>query len=412
MFRPDSSLQSDTVGARVIISTLGFAAGGIAETLNWAVRWCMDAGYTPVVAYYLPHSIRPGLSVPAHRLLRNSVRSERKFVDGIEQHAIGAWLPECEFSHYWATTPWRRLIDSASLYLSVSGNCLPAMPFMQSDRPYLSWVASGWWQDREHRAADFSPLRRMFDRLVNQTVVPSLERRILAHGAILATSRYTEQSLHQIARRPVDTSIVPVPIDCTEYVPDPSGPVAARIGFSGRFDDPRKHVGLLLEAVGICAQRCPQVELELIGAEPTPELTRLASGLHDRVRFCGHLPKPELIKRLQRLDLFVVPSYQEGLCISALQAMACGCPVVSTRCGGPEDYVINNKTGLLVDADAGHMAAAILSLLENPDKRAEMGLAARDLVYDSFRAEVARARFLNQLHRIFPASDNGRAIDV
>ena len=407
MFRPGPSLQSDTLSTRVLISTLGFTAGGIAEKLNWAVRWCIDAGHTPVVAYYLPYSIRPGLSVPAHRLLRNSVRSECKIIDGIEQHAIGAWLPECEFSHYRATAPWRRLLDSASLYLSVSGNCLPAMPFMQTGRPYLSWVASGWWQDREHRAIDFSPIRRMFDRLLNQTVVPSLERRILAHGAILATSRYTERSLRQLARRPIDASIIPVPIDCAAYIPDPGRRVAARIGFSGRFDDPRKHVELLFEAVRICAQRFPQIELELIGTEPTAKLQRLASGLHGRVRIYGHLPKSQLIKRLQRLDVFVVPSYQEGLCISALQAMACGCPVVSTRCGGPEDYVINDETGLLVDSDAEHMAAAILLLLENPNKRAEMGFAARNLVYESFRVEVVRARFLNHLQRIFPAPATG-----
>ena len=54
--------------------------------------------------------------------------------------------------------------------------------------------------------------------------------------------------------------------------------------------------------------------------------------------------------------MFVIPSHQEGLCIAALEAMACGCPVVSTRCGGPEEFVVEGRTGYLVPASPEAMA--------------------------------------------------------
>ena len=66
---------------------------------------------------------------------------------------------------------------------------------------------------------------------------------------------------------------------------------------------------------------------------------------------------------MQRWDLFVIPSHQEGLCISALEAMACGVPVVSTRCGGPEDFVLPDRTGLLVPHQAPALAAANVACL-------------------------------------------------
>jgi glycosyltransferase involved in cell wall biosynthesis len=93
--------------------------------------------------------------------------------------------------------------------------------------------------------------------------------------------------------------------------------------------------------------------------------------------------------KLRTLDVFVVPSHQEGLCIAALEAMACGCPVVSTRCGGPEEFVLNDETGFLVDADPVEMADAILRILRAPKLRRRLGTAAREKVIRDY--SLARA---------------------
>ena len=70
--------------------------------------------------------------------------------------AIGAWLPELEFTHYWATRQWRDLIAACDFHIAVSGNALAATAFMQEGVPYLSWIATGWKADRLERVQNFS----------------------------------------------------------------------------------------------------------------------------------------------------------------------------------------------------------------------------------------------------------------
>jgi glycosyltransferase involved in cell wall biosynthesis len=98
----------------------------------------------------------------------------------------------------------------------------------------------------------------------------------------------------------------------------------------------------------------------------------------------------------------VLPSHQEGLCISALEAMACGVPVVSTRCGGPEEFVIPDVTGSLVGDDPREMAEAIASILVDRDLRLRMSLAARALVEDRYSVSHADAVFAKAFKAAFP----------
>lgn len=74
---------------------------------------------------------------------------------------------------------------------------------------------------------------------------------------------------------------------------------------------------------------------------------------------------PELYRSA---DVWLLPSTTEGFGLPGLEAMACRCPVVSTKCGGPEDYVIDGKTGYLVDVDDSvAMACRALDVLRMSD---------------------------------------------
>src|SRR5262249_8624802 len=139
---------------------------------------------------------------------------------------------------------------------------------------------------------------------------------------------------------------------------------------------------LLLAALNNLRRAGHAVNTLLIGSDPGQPLCRRIQelGLGDAVEFCPYVPIEMLRDKLRTLDLFVVPSHQEGLCIAALEAMACGCPVVSTRCGGPEEFVLDNETGFLVGFDPADMADAILRILSSPELRRRLGAAARDKV--------------------------------
>lgn len=362
--------------------------------------------FEPVLAHYEPYSVSPKMSVPLARLLcgHQVSAAKRSSIDNCETHAIGAWLPELEFTNYMATDYWRRLSDGARAHVVVSGNALGAMPFYQTSRPFVAWLASGWDADREHRVQKFSAARGVLDRLAVRPAARHLERAILNRGYILSLSQYTRRTLDRLAKRPAVRDVLPMPIDTQFFSPKKSSRVRGRIGFSGRFDDPRKNIGLLLEALAILRTRGHAVTALIVGGTATSAMRRqiAAHSITDGVDFYPYGDRETLRNYLRTLDAFVVPSYQEGLCIAALEAMACGLPVVSTRCGGPEEFVIGEETGYLVEFDATAMADAILRILTDDGRRDRLGAAARDLVLRDYSHERADAVFWKAFDCSFP----------
>ncbi len=119
------------------------------------------------------------------------------------------------------------------------------------------------------------------------------------------------------------------------------------------------------------------------------------------------LAREELALQLQSFDVFVLPSHQEGLCISALEAMACGVPVVSTRCGGPEEFVIDGESGLLVDNDPEQMAHAIQTIVGDRALRTKLSEGAHRLIQSRYAIESAEGIFMAAFNKTFPKLQQG-----
>lgn len=383
---------------RVLVSTISPLEGGVPVMTRFVVDLLARHRWTPVLAHYEPYSRSPRLSVPAYRLLQQRPgKALRTTWNGIETHAIGAWLPELEFTHYRAGRMWLDLMDSCERHVAVCGNAFAAQPFVQSGRPHTAWIATGWDEDRRDRVRRFSPARRLLDRFINAPVLRRQERTILNAGAnLLALSRHTENVLNRIGGARVVSGVLPMPIDSGFFQPDANALVPARIGFSGRIDDPRKNIGLLVSAIDRLVAGGVDVSVMLVGG-PIPDAVREMPAwqrIADRVTGTGNVPKERLRSILQTLDVFVIPSFQEGLCIAALEAMACGCPVVSTRCGGPQEYVREDETGYLADFDARSMAGALERIIGDRRLRTHMSLASRRLVETGYSRERCESIFL------------------
>jgi len=119
-------------------------------------------------------------------------------------------------------------------------------------------------------------------------------------------------------------------------------------------------------------------------------LERRAASLGARVQFLGTVSRDEMRARFQTSDLVMVPSVtisgtQENTSIAALEAMACGTPVIATRIGGLPEVIEDGRTGVLVpERDAESLAAAAVLLLRDPGRLGEMRSACRDHVVQRF----------------------------
>jgi glycosyltransferase involved in cell wall biosynthesis len=159
---------------------------------------------------------------------------------------------------------------------------------------------------------------------------------------------------------------------------------------------PRKDTATLLHALRIVLREIPETHLRIVGGGP--ELPRLRALAHElriesSVTFHGAVPEDDAVRRRYfEAQVFCLPSRQEGFGIVFLEAMAAGLPIVAARAGAVPEVVPEGEAGILVPPRAPErLAEALILLLRNPARRAQMGAAgvARARTYDLPR--VARA---------------------
>jgi glycosyltransferase involved in cell wall biosynthesis len=130
----------------------------------------------------------------------------------------------------------------------------------------------------------------------------------------------------------------------------------------------------------------PEAELVVAGgtAADDPDIARLralaaARGVGDRVRFIGPVPHREAPALLRSADVVVCLPWYEQFGVVALEAMACGRPVVASAVGALLDTVVDGVTGMLVPARKPRdTAVALRKVLASPARRQGMGIAGRD----------------------------------
>jgi glycosyltransferase involved in cell wall biosynthesis len=120
-------------------------------------------------------------------------------------------------------------------------------------------------------------------------------------------------------------------------------------------------------------------------------------GIADKVTFVPQLA--DVADSLAAIDIFCLPSLQQGLGTIMLEAMALGRPVIASRVGGVYSIVADNETGLLVPpSDSGQLADRMLELLCNPSRARGLGESARQMVLRDCSLETMLER-TSQLYR-------------
>ncbi|WP_204112508.1 glycosyltransferase family 4 protein [Shimia biformata] len=182
-------------------------------------------------------------------------------------------------------------------------------------------------------------------------------------------------------------------VDPARYSPGRRDP-AQQVLFVGRLAAV-KGVPILLHALE-ALRDVKGLQLDLIGDGPDRaalEAQAHAMGLQDRVRFLGYRSQDEVADALTRADLFVLPSFAEGVPVVLMEAMAAGVPVVTTRIAGIPELVEDGISGRLVPpGDVDALTTAIRGMFDEPAQARKMGQAGRAVVAVSYDAEVEACR--------------------
>lgn len=134
------------------------------------------------------------------------------------------------------------------------------------------------------------------------------------------------------------------------------------------FLDTKKNQSMLINAFYRAFKTDKNIRLAIVG--DGPEYNNLKNtidslGMQDQIRMYGRADREEVRTLLQQSDAFVLSSYYETFSIVVIEAMACGLPVIATKCGGPESIINSNKLGLLSDINEKALARELLKLYIN-----------------------------------------------
>lgn len=209
--------------------------------------------------------------------------------------------------------------------------------------------------------------------------------------------------------------VIPPGVDTEHFYPIPADEAKAFIGippceqlllFVGRIE-PLKGIDTLLEAIAILRRRGQFVCLSVIGGDPdvsqetvSAEMARLQAirsqfGLDDLVTFLGKRSQDTLPYYYSAAEAVVVPSHYESFGMVALEAMACGTPVVASEVGGLAFLVQSGRTGYTFPVDdANALADSLEALLVDHELRRMMGeqaeTFAREYSWEKIAARLAQ----------------------
>lgn len=229
-------------------------------------------------------------------------------------------------------------------------------------------------------------------RLDYRVSTPAVWRRA---DRVLAVSGAARAALVRSGVEPARVRVVPDGVDPGAVRPQRRGRLRAAaaapegtplVGTAGALEEGKDH-GTLVRAAARVLRRRPDVRFVVAGEGPRRgrlEETIAALGLEDHFSLPGHVP--EVARSLGDLDLFVMPSREEGLGSAVLEAMTAGVPVVMTRAGGLAE-VAGQELPSVPPEDPEALAEAILRLLDDPAAREEVRAAASRRV-EAFSAEA------------------------
>jgi phosphatidyl-myo-inositol dimannoside synthase len=265
--------------------------------------------------------------------------------------------------------------------------------------PVGAWVAAG-------RPFLITAHGSYIDLLARRRYAGPIYRRLFQRArVIVCVSRYTAKVIQETLPG-VPTAVINNAIDPTRFTDLPQGAVEKRgpTVLAVGAVKMRKGTLELVRAMPAVRAAVPDAQCVIIGSldaelgyshQVTAEINLL--GLQDCVHLLGHVPEATKLAWYGAADVFALPSLHvgrkfEGFGLTYLEASAAGLPVIGTRDCGAEDAIEHGVTGLLVPQSGvtAALADAIIDLLRDPARAAQMGAAGRERAQNQTWDNAAR----------------------
>lgn len=339
--------------------------------------------------------------------LRGVATTQREWAPSTCCH-VGAFAGELEFQRYRPRIALARILADCDLIQVVCGTPAWANAVVGLGKPVAVHAATLAVLERRQRDATARGISGAWRKGMTHITDVMDHRALRRTDAIQAMNPWMLDHAREInANRDVDIRYAPPGVDASCFRPLLKVDRSAQpyILCVGRLSDPRKRIGLLLDAF----ERLPSplreyVRLVYAGASAPPRefwIRADAGGVRSRVTFVEQPNADKLLDLYQHATVLALPSDEEGFGMVVIEAMACGVPVVATRCGGPDGIISHGKDGFLVPLDDPEaLAARLKCLLEDPARNAAMGTAARATVDQRYDARVAGEVFVDMWDRL------------
>jgi glycosyltransferase involved in cell wall biosynthesis len=227
---------------------------------------------------------------------------------------------------------------------------------------------------------------------------------------ITVSQRAAADIVAQFGVAPDRLRAIPVGVDVDLFRPPVGARVPGRLVTITSADVAMKGLSVLLQAVASAAGTVAELSLVVVG-RPSKGTEALIGqlGLSGAVRFVSGLSDAALAELMSSAEIAVVPSLYEGFSLPAIEAMACGTPLVATDVGAlPELIGEGSARGVLVRAgDAPELSAALTSLLAAPSRRSRMGRAGRARAVEQYSWTSVAGRTAEYYREILDRGSSG-----
>lgn len=168
------------------------------------------------------------------------------------------------------------------------------------------------------------------------------------------------------------------------------------VGYLGTLDE-RKGVDNLLQAFEQIASGKHELSMRIGGIGPLETKASSLSEEYESINYCGFIPDEELRDFYNSLRLLILPSTSEGLPNAALEAMACGTPVLATPVGGLPDIIEDEETGFLMKSNDPTYIIENMCRAMMFSNLPEVSECASQLVEEQYRFDSAVSRYKHLL---------------